>query len=362
MSRKHFSWLLVITVVVAVAVLLVPGRTGHESDHATKLLLPDLAPQVNDIAWMRIVGPGTETIVTLLRQGDSWNVEEAAGYRADWTKLKKLLADLAQAEIVETKTANPEYYDRLGVEDLSSPEAGGVLIEFDADSGVPALIVGKPAQGRSGRYVRLRDAEASALVDRDLDVPTDRSGWLDRAVIDIPDEEVLEVSISQQNGQRLRIAKVSADEENFTLQDIPAGREARSDWTVNAPAGALSALTLEDVRPAAELDWTGAAHYSLVTADRLVIDADLLLLPADSEDESAQDAYWIRLQAGVYPTALAGQAEQDDVAAAIGERAAALNRDLDGWAYRIPKYKYDAMVKRLDDLLKPPESGQESGD
>ena len=34
------------------------------------------------------------------------------------------------------------------------------------------------------------------------------------------------------------------------------------------------------------------------------------------------------------------------------ERAAAVNERVSGWAYRIPKYKYDAMTKRMEDLLK----------
>jgi len=361
MSRRHFSWLLGITIVVAVAVLLVPGKTGREAVRESELLLPELAAQVNEVAWLRIVSAGNETVATLARQGNGWVVEESGGYRADWPKLKKLLADLAQAEIVEAKTATPAYYDRLGVEDVAAKEAGGILIEFDAASGIPALIVGNRAQGRSGRYVRLRHVEASALIDRDLEVPAERSAWMDRAVIDISDDEVVEVVITQADGAKLHIARASTDVENFTLQDIPDGREVRSDWTVNAPANALSGLTLEDVRPDGELDWSGAVQYRLVTADRLVIDAGLLQVAADSGDESSQDAYWIRLQAGVYATALAAGGDAEDSTERAGSRAESLNSGFAGWAYRIPKYKYDAMVKRPEDLLKPLQSASASG-
>ena len=43
MSRKHFSWLLFVTFIVAMAVLLVPGKTGRESSFEQARLLPGLA-------------------------------------------------------------------------------------------------------------------------------------------------------------------------------------------------------------------------------------------------------------------------------------------------------------------------------
>jgi hypothetical protein len=361
MSRKHFSWLLFTTFVVAAAVLLMPGKTGRESALEATRILPDLESRVNEVDWLRVTGAGDRTIATLKREQGAWVVEEAAGYRADWLKLKTLLTDLAQAEVVEAKTANPEYYDRLGVEDVATPGAGGVMIEFSADSGIPSVIVGKTPQGRSGQYLRLADSTASALVDRSLDLPAERRGWLDRAIIDIGDDEVVEVSVIHPDGEEVRISKGSAGEENFDLQDIPEGREIRSEWTVNAPANALAGLALEDVAADGEIDWSEAVRYSLMTADRLLIDAELVTVDPAGDDESGQAEYWLRISAGVYTTALEPGADPAGSAEATVARAEALNRSMNGWAYRIPKYKYDAMVKRLEDLLQPLETATGSG-
>jgi hypothetical protein len=131
MSRKHFSLLLAVTLVVAAAVLLIPGKTSRDSDVQHVLLIPDLQKQVNDLDRLRVSGPGGEPIATLLRGDGSWRVEETNGYRADWNQIRTLLADLAQAEVVERKTANPDYYTRLGVEDTSAPDATGVMLEFE---------------------------------------------------------------------------------------------------------------------------------------------------------------------------------------------------------------------------------------
>lgn len=375
MSRKHFSWLLIVTAVVAVVVLLLPGRTGHESGYTRTPFLPELQTQVNDLDWLRIRGAGGAVIATLQRADDHWRVEEAHGYRADWDRLRSFLADLAQAEIAEPKTDNPAYYDRLGVEDVSAPAAGGLQIEFAEATGLPAVIVGNRAEGRGGRYARRADTAASALLDRSLDLPTAAKDWLETAIVDIADSEVVEVDIDHADGERVVARKIAADDEHFELQDVPEGREIRSAWTVDSLASALSALSLEAVAPQGDVDWDGAVRFSLVTADGLRIGVDAVAVtpePAadDGEEEPSEDPaaepaeHWIRLEAGLYQTALdsaveppasgdaAGEA-QDNRGDAVDptERAKDINRRVSGWAYRVPKYKYDAMAKHMEDLL-----------
>lgn len=355
MSRKHFSWLLMLTLVVAGVVLLVPGKTGKESIIEETRILPELEAQVNDIGWLRIISAGDVSVATLRREEEGWIVEEATGYRADWDRLRQLLSGLSQAEIIEAKTSNPEYYPRLSVEDVSSATAGGLKIEFSADSGLPALIAGKTAKGRDGQYVRLVDSAASALLDRDLGISGDRSDWLDKAIIDIADAEVVEVTINHPDGDAVRISKISADDENFDLQDIPEGREVRTEWTVNAPANALAALSLDDVVPDSRLDWSEPVRFSLLTADGLHIEVDLMAIAGQDAGEPA-DEHWMRLTAGLYTTALESGEGQAATAPETAERAEIINGRVAGWAYKIPKYKFDSMVKRMEDLLQPPET------
>jgi hypothetical protein len=348
MSRKHFSWLLFITFVVTVGVLMVPGKTGKESSIEQKVFLPGAAAKINDIQWLRLTSAGSVTVATLKREGPVWVVGEASNYQADWGRLKTLLSDLSQAEVIEAKTANPDYYPRLGVEDVSLPDAGGVMIEFSADSGLPALIVGKSAQGRDGQYVRLRDSAESALIDRRLDVSANQSDWLDKIIIDVSDAEVVEVEINHPDGESIKAFKYSADDENFKLQDIPEGMEIKSEWNVNALAGALAALDLESVAPDGNFDWNNPIRYRLLTADGLLLESELL---AVNTDQKAESEYWIRLQAGLYTTALESQVGAVDDATGTSARAEAINKRVKGWAYRIPDYTFDSMTRRKDDLL-----------
>lgn len=364
MSRKHFSWLLVVTLAVALLVLLMPGKTGRESALEKSRLVPALQQQANEIDWLRFSGAGGRTIATLTRSEGGWRVEEMQSYAADWERLRALLADLAQAEVVEAKTANPEYYERLGVEDVARDDAGGVRLEFAAASGLPAIIFGDRAQGREGQYVRVEGVAESALIDRYLDLPAQALDWVEREIADVADAEVVEFEVRHPDGDTVRARKASADDEDFVLEGIPEGRETQSAWTVNSIANGLSMLTLDGVAPADSVDWEGAVRFGLVTADGLRLDADLVRAEAGDEAESPE--FWLRLEAGLYRTAVEsgveGAAEPSAEAAAMGDvtgRAQRINERVGGWAYRIPQYKFDAMTRRMDDLLKPEDSATE---
>lgn len=348
MSRKRFFWLLTTTLLLAVLVLVIPGKTGKESTIEKSAFLPDLAKQVNEVAWVRITRGGGESVATLRRIDQSWVVEEASNYRADWSQVKALLAALSQAEVVEQKTSNPDYYARLGVEDVSSPGAGGMLITFAEDSGLPAVIIGNRAQGRSGQYVRLQGSAASVLIDTTIDLPRDRDDWLSKTIIDVPDAEVVEVRIEHSDGENIRAVRRSADDENLELQDVPAGRAIKSEWSVNSLANSFAALDLQAVVPATQINWDGAVKFWELTADGLTVEGELVEVAAGDED--AQPEHWIRLEAGVYTTSMDPTKESVDAPEATA-RASEINDRVSGWAYQIPGYRFETMTQRMDDLL-----------
>lgn len=73
----------------------------------------------------------------------------------------------------------------------------------------------------------------------------------------------------------------------------------------------------------------------------------------------AETEYWLRLSSGVYKTGVGTGVESGPDGAAGGlssaDRAAQINQRVQGWAYRVPRYKYDAMVKRMGDLVQSQE-------
>jgi hypothetical protein len=351
MSKKHFSWLLIVTVVVAALVLLVPGKTSRESAFEKHPMVPGLAELVNELDYLRLTAAGGEVIATLQRTDGKWRVREASSYPADWARLKALLSDLSQAEVVEEKTSNPDFYARLGVEDIAAENASGILIEFAQQSALPAVIVGNQASGRDGQYLRLRDEGKSALIDRKLDVPRERAQWLEQTIIDVADSEVVDVAITHPDGEVLGARKVSADDEDFQLLNVPDGREVKSVWSVNSMGGSLAALNLEEVVPDSEVDWADAVVYSLLTADGLRLKVDLV---------AHGDAHWIRLQATAHQPGASESGQEDDEISAqssdVTDRVSQINNRVNAWAYRIPQHKFDTMTRHMSDMLKAEEA------
>lgn len=354
MSKKHFSWLLVLTVIIAAVIFLMPGKTGHESEFAERALIAAPQTWVNDVAKVRIVKAGNQTVATLSRGEQGWRVEEAHSYPADWARLQGMLAALAQAQIIEPKTTNPAYFDRLGLVDVTDAASGAVMVAIGEGDKAITLLIGHAAQGRQGHYVRFAGDDQALLIDRTVEVATETKDWLDRSIIDLKEAEVVEVTITHADGEQVSVRKNSADEQNFTLQGLPKGRETQSSWGVNALGGSLSGLVMDEVVADSEIDWSQANHVRVLTADGLEITAELV----KSEEKS-----WLRLAASAYapehkvtrtdeekPDA----APMEEVAAAeLGKRVESINRRVGAWAYAIPDYKAEVMSKRLEDLLKP---------
>ncbi len=358
MSGKHLTWMAIaLAVVVGAVALLVPGDINRDKAAGTGTFLPDLAARVNDAVALEVIAAGDETVARLGRRDDQWVIDQLAGYPADWDKVRAVLAGLAEATVIEPKTANPDYYPRLGVEDVDSASAAGVLLTVGFAEGEPlGVILGQAASGREGRYLRVLGETASVLADFDADVPRDAAGWADTTVVDLAADNVAEVRITQPGGAPLRVWKRSADDTDFVLDGgLPEGRELKSIWAMNSLGGALAGVRFEDVRPADELDWADATNVQVLTFTGVQVTAEL------AGDE---DGRWLRLSAEAPFEKDLEDAEEVDAAAdddeadipaaeSAADRAGRINDRTAGWAYRIPDRKAEAMDKGLEDLMKP---------
>lgn len=358
--KRNFVYLAVLTLVtVLLVVFATPRGSSPEKSADGDPFLAGVAGQINAVDSVEIVAAGNRTVATMHKTGGHWQLDQLHGYRADWTKLRTLLAALAQARVVETKTDKTGYYGRLGVEDIAAEDAGGVLVRLGIDGQATAVVLGNKAQGRKGQYARLADQAGSVLLDREFDVPEQALEWAESEIIDIGSAEVAEVEIIHPDGERLLVTKIAADQADFDLADIPEGRELKSNWAVNSLGSALSLLTMQTVRPAGDMDWDGAVRMRLLTFSGMEIMADMLTHGGE---------YLLRLNATHPAAAVAANTPRDGAGdatrQAVEQQAMAdvtqavddINQRVSGWVYGIEKYKFDAMVKKPEDLLKPLES------
>ena len=365
---------------VALAAILVLARLDFGGGQDVGgLHAPGLAERIGDLESLKVVHAENEVLATIERGERGWVVVEKGGHPANFERLRSVLSALSQARRVERKTALPEFYSRLGVEDPQAPDAGGYLLELDYGGRHPAegYIVGQRA-GSGMVYIRTAGDSQSWMVSGDFDLSDQSRDWLDREVIDLASGEVRRVVLDRGGGDALEIAKDDAADINFTPVGIPEGRELSYGSVANSIAGALANVQANDVRPAAGLDTLpGAVQASYETFDglevRLDVREDAPVTAEDGVDDGgeADPRYWVMLSAAVLepagsvpPTggeeAAEGEeaadggevADPEEAAAGPEERAAELNARLGGWAYELPGYKSDQWFKTMDDLLK----------
>lgn len=337
MSRRHFSLLLILALVfAAVLALLMPGKTGEEPAVQGMFFEP-LDQRINEVDRLVVYGGSDGPLVHLDRREQAWQIRELNGYPADWDRLRELLTGLSMARVIETKTANPEYYARLGVEDHTAEGAGSTLLEVGLPGQSIGVIIGNEEFTRNGQYVRMQDSAQSYLLDRQLEVGRKPLDWADSEIIDIGSALVAGLQISHPDGETIHIRRVSADDPDFKLEGLPEGREARSAWTVNSLANLVSMLRMEAVLPEPAVFIDQAVNLSLTGFSGLEISAELF---------RHNDKGWIKI--------FALAPDDNEEASSDADR---INQKVSGWVYQLPDMKYDSMTQRMEDLLESNEPG-----
>ena len=360
------------------AVLVVLALVGQNRAPAPSLsgstLLAGLDAALNDVDEITLVGAGNETVASIRRSEQGWTVPEKGGYPADTVLIRDALLALAEARVVEEKTSNPEFYDRLGVESVESDSSAGTAVTIRyGDEAFPTVILGD-AEGTSQRYARRSDEARSLLIDRDPDLPRSAPQWLQTSILDLRSERVSEVIIEHGDGERLRIFKDEPGQTNYSVDAVPDGRELQYAGVANVTGNVLRELALEDVEPAADDGLEPSVTTRFGTFDGLVVTA---------RGYERGDENWLELEASVNAEAVAEQgfepaaddsgettdtpepaadggavadpnaqgADAGNDGADPAAEAETINATVAGWRYRIASYKYEQMTRRMEDLL-----------
>lgn len=350
MTRNTLHWL--IAVVAGLILLLIALEAGDPGDDGNedRLLLPDLRSTLNDATGLEVVRGGEEPAVKIIREDDRWVVPDRGAYPADFGKLQSLMLALADAEIVEEKTANPELYARLGVDDPEEGSEDGVKLVVTGPDASHSVIIGKRAQG-DYRYARVPGQERSYLINQNPDIPASISDWLAADIIDVPSDRVRRATITHVDGEKIVVEKSDREQDNFDVLGVPEGRELSYAAVGNGIAGALGGLELDDVRPKANAERIASAVFE--TWDGLKVTAEI---------GSDGDNSWVTFAAEVAPAEEEPAGEEsapvDEVIAEDdpASEAREINDRLARWQYRLPDYKNNLLTRRWESLLKAPEA------
>jgi len=357
MSRQRFIALLVAAVLaISGALYLSTERTQPRDPHGGALL-PALAGEMNTVSAVSVRRASATPTATIHLKDGRWTVAERGDYPADVPKLRKLLLALSDAKIVEEKTSNPASFPVIGVEDPSAPGATGAEVSFTAGDGAHAVIVGKPVGG--GNFVRRKGENVSYSVEPGISFETEPRFWIESKLFDAAPANIQSIEVKPAAGTAYTLRRATpapagksgagatpapgstansatpvgggtaatggtaAVADLFTLEGVPPGRKP-ADSAMLAPSPTLlSGLTVDDVAPVGDIDFSKSAVATLTLSN-----GDAITISGAANG----DKHWIRLQAG---------------------KDAPFNARTTGRAFEIASYQFDAVFRPVEQLLVP---------
>ncbi|HBO59320.1 MAG TPA: hypothetical protein DD624_05365 [Alphaproteobacteria bacterium] len=258
MNPKSFYRLLFVTVAsVAAAVALWIYSPSYSTDKAFgEKLNPRLLEKINDVSVMSIEHEG-ETTNFLKDAVGNWFLIEADNYPASKERIRNVLIGLANLEKIEPKTALPEYYPDIAVEDAGEKSQSYLVTLLNGEGQTLLnLLVGKSTRGISwngqGYFVRKPDEAQSWLVRGSADVTGGKLTWLDTELASFAQEDMASVSFIDSTKKREAAFKYDAEVSKLQPSYASDNYFQKSDRYVDRMTKALTTMDFVNVgrRPA----------------------------------------------------------------------------------------------------------------
>ncbi|MCX5689734.1 MAG: DUF4340 domain-containing protein [Planctomycetota bacterium] len=388
------------------------GSAATTSASSRERLYAGLSDKLADVAKVTIKKGAQEAV--LVKNGSNWTVENKFGYPAKFDVLRPIVAGVAEASIIEPKTSKPELYGKLEVEDPAQEGAKSIVVTLADAKGatMASVIVGKqdfggaasdpfnppPSDGKTKRFVRRVGEAQSYLVEAELIPQPDALEFVDKSIVEIKNERVKSVVIMHPGengaaGEVVKISRATDQEKNFSLEGMPEGSKLKDEFAASRIAQSLSYVTLDDVKPASELDWNdskavkgtfecfdgtaisftmvekdgkqwvkfAAAYAEAPAAPAQAPTAAPAAKPADGPAANgAADINAAAPEAKPAPQPAPAAAKTDEVTEAqrlikesIKKDAADLEARFSKWAYAVAEFKSSQLKTKAADLIAP---------
>jgi hypothetical protein len=364
-SRRLLIFVVLAILAVTGAVLLANQRTSSTQTQSESIY-PELKAQADSVKAIRIYKAGDARALELVRNGANWTLTERNGYPVAGVKARRLVQALSDAKVLEEKTADASRYGALSVEDVTAADAKGVRIELDGPKTPVNLIVGKDGPGGKSSYVRRVGDKQSWLVNTQLSASPEIADWLEKDIINVSADRIQSASISIDGQKPYTATKSSRADADFKVEPLPKGKELSSASAANSAATALMSLTLDDVQPKTSVSGKPAAQATYKTFDGLVVQLDgykkdekRYITLATSYDAQLAERFKLKTAGDEKAKSDAADADKSKSEAPVAtttpnveEEAKTAQTKVANWAYEIPEYKFDAIFRPLDEMLK----------
>lgn len=357
MSAKNFLILLVATVLgivaAAAAVVTRPGDAVYAN--LGDPVVPGLIDNLNNVDTVRIESHEGGTL-TFKRNAEAastptadskdsggWGIVERDMYPVKASQVNALALRVAELTYLAPKTATPELFPRLDLGDPGAVGSKAISLHLNAKGGRPMadMVIGTArsaleGSAAGGTYFRIPGKDQAWLAKGSIEIGKLLSEWIETDIFDIQTKRIRRVEIHHADGETVSIFKEQQGDLDFVLNGVPDGKKVKSRFSVNGIASAIDEYKIMDVarREKHPVDPATSTRVVYETFDGLTVTA-LIDLPKDDPKGPAAE-YWVSLDIAGGE----GTAEADGLRARTGP-----------WVFRISDYRYNAIAKRMTDLI-----------
>ncbi len=385
MKRKHLIQLVAITlVIIGITWWVLPPQHPVSSSSGQQYLFPELLKQLNEVTEINIVT--ADQSFTITRSDGHWGLQEKQGYAVNLEKVRDLLIGMGELQIVEEKTTNPKLYEKLGLNEVTEKGSTAVLVTLKKgpDQVIANLLVGntQPAKVDSSRheaYVR-KPTEKQTLLAMGLSpIAKSSKDWLEQVIVDIEQKRIHLVKVTHADGYEFSISKPAVKDSDYQLNNVPAGQQPKiSPHDFNQMAGMLSRLNLTDVVPEQQIDFEKNLTYKAVFSSfdglevtlvaahqdgkqfaKLAVASIPVVEKASSTGESAADAEKTTEETGNNDSESTTFLKVEEE---VKKEIETLQSRWQGWAFEVPQYKFNTLLKKEADLLEAKKEAEPAQD
>lgn len=209
-------------------------------------LFTNFKQRINDVSRIEMRARGQDFIVARNEQ-DAWVMPNRYNYVVDTDKVRRILVNTSELEILEKKTNHPDKLDALGLSDIESKDSSAVRVTFFDNKGsvISNFIAGNKRKGGGyALYVRKESEHQSYLVRGEgwsgLNIGPDY--WLNASTFRLDKSVIKQVSYLR-GDTSLIVSRAHADARKFRVEGLPAGKEEDSG-SVNNAAFVIETLSL----------------------------------------------------------------------------------------------------------------------
>ncbi len=250
--------LAILVIITSVAVYWLSFHSDENENLEHSLWLENLSLQGGRVQQIEIAN-STGTIFKAQLQNGNWqatHLDTSLSFPIDKTELTALMNALSQAKVVEAKTSNPEYYHRLGVEEITQQDAQSTRLILKGGTDTWRLIIGNEAASGLGTYVRMAGNKTSVLVDQQFNLPSGPSDWLSQQILPFDENDVVKVVIRYRDNQPVQFVRnPDPSDPSWQLADLRENEQLSYPGVIRQTVSDLISLSYDSAIPYVENQW-----------------------------------------------------------------------------------------------------------